>query len=101
MNLQNAFLRSILDAPEDDVPRLVYADWLEDNGDPGRSEFIRTQVRLAQLPPDVPVRAALAEREQALLREHSRRWAEPLLGLDWHWRFARGFIEAIQIHPFY
>lgn len=40
-------LDAILDTPGDDVPRLVYADWLEDNGQPERAEFIRVQVELA------------------------------------------------------
>ena len=31
---------------EDDTPRLVYADWLDENGDPDRAAFIRTQVAL-------------------------------------------------------
>jgi uncharacterized protein (TIGR02996 family) len=100
MNLHNAFLQSILDAPDDDAPRLVYADWLEEHGESERAEFIRVQVKLAQLPPQAPERAALAAREQVLLQEHSREWAEPLRGLNWGWRFVRGFIEAIQIHPF-
>ena len=29
----DAFLRAILDAPDDDTPRLVYADWLEERGE--------------------------------------------------------------------
>src|SRR5262249_59984007 len=42
----HALLRAIEEAPEDDAPRLVYADWLEENGDDSdlaRSEFIRLQ----------------------------------------------------------
>jgi uncharacterized protein (TIGR02996 family) len=35
-----AFLRAILASPEDDVPRLIYADWLEERGDP-RAELLR------------------------------------------------------------
>ena len=31
---------------EEDTPRLVYADWLDENGDPNLAEFIRTQVAL-------------------------------------------------------
>jgi uncharacterized protein (TIGR02996 family) len=101
MSLQTALLGAILDAPEDDAPRLVYADWLEDHGDAAQAEFIRTQVLLAKLPTAAPERPGLAAREQALLEEHCRRWAEPLGGLHWGWRFARGFIEAIQVHSFH
>jgi uncharacterized protein (TIGR02996 family) len=39
-----ALYRAILDSPLEDGPRLVYADWLQENGDPQRAEFIRTQV---------------------------------------------------------
>src|SRR5262249_51734963 len=42
------FLQAILAAPEDDTPRLVYADWLEERGDP-RGEFIRIQCELAAM----------------------------------------------------
>ena len=48
-----AFLADILEHPDDDTPRLVYADWLEENGDTDdalRAEFIRVQVKLARSP---------------------------------------------------
>lgn len=41
--------RAILEAPGDDLRRLVYADWLEENGQAGRAEFIRVQVELAAM----------------------------------------------------
>jgi uncharacterized protein (TIGR02996 family) len=44
---QAALLRAILEAPADDAPRLVYADWLEENGEHERAEFIRVQAELA------------------------------------------------------
>lgn len=42
------FLRAILAAPDDDAPRLIYADWLDENGKPERAEFIRVQCQLAR-----------------------------------------------------
>ena len=45
-----ALVRAVLESPFDDAPRLVYADWLEENGRPGRAEFIRAQVELARGP---------------------------------------------------
>jgi uncharacterized protein (TIGR02996 family) len=42
-----AFIHTICSSPDDDGPRLVYADWLEERGDCARSEFIRCQVALA------------------------------------------------------
>lgn len=44
------FIAAILADPDNDQPRLVYADWLEEQGDPdGRGEFIRVQVELAKM----------------------------------------------------
>lgn len=37
------FLRSVLAAPDDDTPRLVYADWLSEHGREDRAVFIRAQ----------------------------------------------------------
>src|SRR6476659_4565973 len=44
------FLRAICEAPDDDAPRLVFADWLDEAGDPDRAEFIRRHVQLARDP---------------------------------------------------
>jgi uncharacterized protein (TIGR02996 family) len=38
-----ALLRGILERPADDTARLVYADWLQENGEEVRAEFIRVQ----------------------------------------------------------
>ncbi len=41
-----AFLEDIVAHPDDDAPRLVYADWLEDQDDPAgraRADLIRVQ----------------------------------------------------------
>lgn len=37
------FIRAIVDTPGDDTPRLVYADWLDDRGDP-RGAYLRAEV---------------------------------------------------------
>ena len=41
MTPDDAFLAAIIESPDDDGPRLVYADWLEENGHPERAEFLR------------------------------------------------------------
>src|SRR5438067_2420546 len=46
---EDGFLRAILAQPNDDNVRLVYADWLEEQGDPGsasRAEFLRLTAEL-------------------------------------------------------
>ena len=54
MNLAPSFMSDILADPEDDVPRLIYADWLEETGSPEdgqaeRAEFIRRRSTIAPL----------------------------------------------------
>lgn len=47
------FIRSICATPADDMPRLMFADWLDEQGDTeasARSEFIRLQIELANGP---------------------------------------------------
>jgi uncharacterized protein (TIGR02996 family) len=41
---KDAFVNAIIDSPEDDTPRLIFADWLDENGEPERAEFVRAQV---------------------------------------------------------
>jgi uncharacterized protein (TIGR02996 family) len=50
MNDETAFIEAILADPEDEAPRLIYADWLEERGDP-RGEFLRVENELANLAP--------------------------------------------------
>ena len=47
MDHRDEFRASILDEPGDDSRRLSFADWLEQNGDPARAEWIRVQVEMA------------------------------------------------------
>jgi uncharacterized protein (TIGR02996 family) len=68
------FLAAIVAHPDDDASRLVYADWLDDHGEPARAELIRVQIALAHLPEDDPRCAAPAERERALLDGPGAGW---------------------------
>jgi uncharacterized protein (TIGR02996 family) len=49
-----AFLRAIFDAPDDDTPRLVYADFLQENGQSEHAEFIRWQCGRGEPPVVMP-----------------------------------------------
>jgi uncharacterized protein (TIGR02996 family) len=97
MSLQQAFLHSIIESPDDDTPRLAYSDWLEENGEPARAEFIRVQCRLAALDADEPQRRELRRREYELLADHWGEWAGPLVGRVHRWRFRRGFVEQVEM----
>src|SRR5947199_5771038 len=88
------FLRAILDAPDDELPRLIYADWLDERGDPDRAEFIRLQVELARLPVRDPLRKPLTEREAELMNAHGPDWLDPPDDFLANWYFVRGFLEV-------
>jgi uncharacterized protein (TIGR02996 family) len=49
--VETGLLQAIRENPADDLPRLVYADWLDDHDQPQRAEFIRLQIELARRPP--------------------------------------------------
>src|SRR5262245_3603199 len=93
------FLRAIREEPDDDTPRLIYADWLEENGDPDRAEFIRTQIELEELPEENPLHRSQQSRVRQLLTRHRSAWLGPLEGQLEDWQFRRGFLASIKVRP--
>jgi uncharacterized protein (TIGR02996 family) len=93
MSDEEGFLRTIIDNPDDDAPRLIFADWLEERGDL-RGEFIRIQCALTRLAIGDERRPDLIRREQALQVEHGETWLGPLKLLVKGWQFRRGFVES-------
>lgn len=96
MTYDDAFLQAILENPDDDTPRLIYADWLEERGDP-RGEFIRIQCQLAVMSADDERRSLLEQHERELLARHQYRWLRELRPLVSGWTFRRGFLDAISV----
>jgi uncharacterized protein (TIGR02996 family) len=96
MDRAKAFLDATREEPDDDAHGLIYADWLEERGDP-RGAFIRAQVRLARMDADDPARLDLEDEVQDLLAEDGEEWAAPLPGLVREWEFRRGFVECIPL----
>ncbi len=96
-SLGNDLFQAILDDPENDAPRLIYADWLEENGDPARAEFIRVQCEMARLDEYDPQRIDFRCRADVLLRKHRKEWTK---GIPKHinkYRFERGFLYHIRM----
>jgi uncharacterized protein (TIGR02996 family) len=90
-----AFLQAIVEDPDDDTPRLVYADWLEERGDP-RGEFIRAQVQMHRTPADSPGWRALYRLQDELFRTHPWKRELPRLpGVSWG-AFERGFVHLVR-----
>src|SRR5215472_881331 len=86
---------AVLEAPDDDAPRLSLAAALAAKGDP-RGEFIHAQVELARLAPG-DERDRLARRARELLVRHEAEWVEPVADAVTAWRFHRGFIDDVTL----
>jgi uncharacterized protein (TIGR02996 family) len=91
------FLRAILERPDDDLPRLIYADWLDEHGDPARAEFIRTQIELARLPKDDSRRPTLQVRSDELQDASAARWVGRGYDRALRWHFRRGFVHGVVV----
>jgi uncharacterized protein (TIGR02996 family) len=115
MSDRDALFAAILADPDDDLPRLVYADWLEENGRPAdvaRAQFIRLQIEMSRIDP-------LSDRFPqdyygpsadlaALARQWLRAWLAELptavAAEVWKRRpgadaLRRGFLESVQLPP--
>src|SRR5262245_12848054 len=91
MSDEAALLAAIQTHPDEDTPRLMYADWLDEHGQPERAEFIRIQCA-----PDADEVAA--DRAAELEERNRARW---LVGLPRfvgaRWEFRRGFPERLEV----
>jgi uncharacterized protein (TIGR02996 family) len=100
MTDREALVRAIIESPDDDAPRLVYADWLDEHGQPERAEFIRLQCEQSNLildPPESYDRyTAIGLRCGELLRAHYKQWVKDLGSLSpnrqLHLGFRRGMV---------
>ena len=75
------------------MPRLVYADWLEENGRADRSEFIRLQIAVSSCGDGDPRRGALLRRERQLWRTFAAEWRAELPTSLRSFPFRRGFVS--------
>jgi uncharacterized protein (TIGR02996 family) len=75
---QAALLGAIVAHPDEDTPRLIYADWLQENGDTEQAQFIRDSVRLAPVTVRDVGWVAEMERLEELAYEHGDDWVEAL-----------------------
>jgi uncharacterized protein (TIGR02996 family) len=101
VSTREALLRAVIERPEDDAVRLVYADWLEEFGateaDQARAEFIRAQIQAETLDENDPRLAELRERTRQLERQHRKTWLAGLAPEQTYLAiFRRGFIGSWQ-----
>jgi uncharacterized protein (TIGR02996 family) len=97
VSTERALLAAILANPDDDLPRLVYADWLEENGRPRRAEFIRVECETARTNHELPAYVQLLRRSDQLSKRNAQRWFGQLAdeGVFYHFITSRGFVESL------
>lgn len=95
MTHEEAFIQAIREAPSDDAPRLIYADWLEEQGQADRAEFIRVQCRLARLTEEGTQKSIVSVQAEELLRKHWDEWVGPLRTIvgPWNSRYGEGWMR--------
>jgi uncharacterized protein (TIGR02996 family) len=108
MNSDDAFLHALFDKPDDETTRLVYADWLEDRGDPqslARGEFLRVGHQLRTTDMGAKRRTELEARLYRLAEVAGLEWANSvhpylkrrarvLQGVFWG---MEGFVDRCQL----
>jgi uncharacterized protein (TIGR02996 family) len=97
MNDHDALLNAIAEHPEEDTPRLMYADWLEENGQPERADFVRNQIELERVGLNGEGRHPLVVKNVHYLKEWVPYWKSELpriKGIEWG-DFNRGLVEEV------
>src|SRR5882672_7014009 len=86
MSDEQALLAAIFAHPEEDTPRLVYADWLDEQGgesNAARAEYIRLEIEHARNFPErqwSKEKADAQKRASELFAKHHRDWFGALYG---------------------
>jgi uncharacterized protein (TIGR02996 family) len=77
VNQNEAFIADIVAHPEDPSVRLIYADWLEEHGDP-RADYLRTQAELIRHRENPELRQQFQERLRVLRPQLDSEWVARL-----------------------
>jgi uncharacterized protein (TIGR02996 family) len=101
MNERAGFLRAIRESPDDLGLRLIFADWLEEQGDP-LADFIRRQCAAEPRRADEKRFCGLTVEEGEIVQEHRAEWLGPLADLmEEPWGspffFRRGLVEGVAL----
>ena len=103
MNEEEALLQAVLEHPDDDGPRLAYAEWAERQPEESvraRAAFIRAQIAILRMD-DAAIDRGESYRHETLsdrLREqYGVLWAGPIPAMAQDYAFGRGFVEYIRI----
>ncbi len=95
-----ALSKAILANPDDDLPRLVYADWLEENGKADTAAFIRVQCELTRLPMWDPLWIRCHLLDKSWLTGRNKSPSTPVAPPGFRWsgdRYRRGFPCRVRV----
>jgi uncharacterized protein (TIGR02996 family) len=103
MSERDALYAAILANPDDDTPRLVYADWLDENGDDNdraRARFIRLQCDANRHEMGSARRESLERDAWQLRSQHGQEWGSTLDGvvLANYTSWSRGFVDKVMMY---
>jgi len=99
MSDRQSLIEALRRQPDEDTPRLMLADWYEENGDVARGEFIRVQCELARLDPADARYPELHVRQLQIQAEHEREWLGEWADKLVRWEFRRGLLNEVTIEP--
>jgi uncharacterized protein (TIGR02996 family) len=99
---RDALYRAICAEPDEDTPRLAFADLIEEEGDPLRAAFIRAQIALARVPPYDMSAVTTRHVNPGAVNGHAMAHTLPTNlpeAYGWHaFEFRRGFPWKIGVH---
>jgi uncharacterized protein (TIGR02996 family) len=99
MDERKALLKVIAANPDEDTPRLIYADWLDEHGDENdraRAQFIRDQIEYTHTHPAEPRFGVIVRRAYELEQQHGADWLGSLTKLKkLAFQFRRGFPGSV------
>src|SRR5262245_2874190 len=111
MTEHDALVAAICELPDEDTPRLAYADWLDEHDEPERAAFVRAQVELARTPAWEPFAVLCRWRPDWLTGKpfrHTLPWVDGSQ-IEWHaeafrrglgWRLnVRSLVAWEQVSP--
>ena len=97
MNQEKALFQAILNSPDDDTPRLTYADWLDENGDKAHAKFIRALCLLEYASISEDERARLDRKTSKWIKNDSWKWIEKIRArVAYSCSFHRGFFDRLE-----
>ena len=103
MNEREALIQSIRENPDDDTPRLIFADWLESTGewiDRSRAIYIRAQCSSAQIDWTHPDKAGFQKLFAEIQDQCASRWFSALADIGYpldELKYHRGFISSLTL----